>query len=325
MTTSSIETTTEVLTTIQEITMEKITTTIQKVTTAVTEAITTTMANTDVTEATSKVVESTVENGFSLLEFISNASDFANVILAILVSCITIWAFVKTHVSRDVRFLHWSSGCGIYDGYRISVALQSKCLSALSIIRVDLIADEEEIILKSVNCCGDVGENEPIVLEPYKTINITSDSSITPLLEKNSLGEYNNIELRLVFFDGKTKNIKFKSPNSSPISKNMKQANRKSIEGVLCTEYLRYVIKVINPDGKLTIHSIYGAEANGYGTLKDSFYNIKCVASTVVENEDTVKQFFENVIGDKRYIVEVIKNDNFVDRKNKKTSNQVEE
>ena len=304
---------------------EKVATTIQETTTAISEVIATTLENTDIAEVTEEAIENINEKSFSLLEIGSNASDFANVILAILVSCITIWAFVKTHLSRDVRFLHWASGCGIYDGYRISVALQSKCLSALSIIRVDLIADEEEIILKSVNCCGDVGENEPIVLDPYKTISITSDGSITPLLEKNSLGEYNNIELRLVFFDGKTKNIKFKSPNSSPISKNIKQANRKSIEGVLCTEYLRYVVKVVNPDGKLTIHSIYGAEANGYGTLKDSFYNIKCVASTVVENEDTVTQFFENVIGDNRYIVEVIKNDNFVDRKNKKTSNQVEE
>lgn len=304
---------------------EKVTTTIQETTTLVAETISTTFDNTDVVEVTAEVIENINEKSFSLLEFISNASNFANLILAIIVSCITIWAFVKTHLSRDVRFLHLSCGCGIYDGYRISVALQSKCLSTLSIIRVDLIADEEEIILKSVNCCGDVGENEPIVLEPYKTINITSDGSITPLLEKMFFGEYNNIKLRLVFFDGKTKNIKFKSPSNSPISKNMKRANRKSIEGVLCTEYLRYVIKVINPDGNLTIHSIYGAEANGYGILKDSFYNIKCVASTVVENEDTVKQFFENVIGDKRYIVEVIKNDNFVDRKNKKTSNQVEE
>lgn len=325
MTTNIVETTTEVLTTIQETAVGKITTTIQEVTTTVAEVVTTTMANADITEVTSEIVESTVENSFSLLEFINNASDFANVFLAIIVSCITIWAFVKKHISRDVRFLHWSCGCGMYDGYRISVALQSKCLSTLSIMRVDLIADEEEIILKSVNCCGDVGENEPIVLEPNKIINITSAGSTSPLLGKNSLGEYDNIELRLVFFDGKTKNIKFKYPRNSPINKNMKKANRKSIEGVLCTEYLRYVVKVINPDGNLSVYSIYGTETNGYGTLKDSFYNIKCVSSTVLENKDTVKRFFENVIGDKRYIVEVIRNDNFVDRKNKKTSNQVEE
>lgn len=301
---------------------EKVTTTIQETTTVVVEAISTTLDNADIVEVTSQIVENTIERGFSLWNFISNASDFANIILAMVASFITIWAFGKEHISRKVRFLDWSCGCGMYDGYTITVTLQSKCLSTLSIRRVDLIADEEEIVLKSINCCGKQ-DNKPIVIEPYKTISIISDGSITPLLEKNSLGEYNNIELRLIFFDGKVKKVKFKSPKDFPTSKNMKRSSRKYIEGVLCTQYLWYVVKVINPQGDISIYPIYGSGINRHGSFSKTFYNIDHVSSSVLENEDTVKSFFYNIIDDKRYIVEVLKNDNFIGAKNENTLKQV--
>ena len=261
-----------------------------------------------------EVLSESLTINLNLWETVQSIFDFLNNVLGIIIAITTIVIFIKTYISKNVKFVHWMSGYSMFDGYTIGVVIQSRCLSTISIERVALILEEEEIILKSTHPFHKLDDSgfQYLILEPFKSLSIISDGSITPLCEKQII-DYNNISLRLTYSDGKTKEVKYKRQKSpEKINKNAKRANRKLLEGVLCTRHLWYVVKVISPDGEISIYPIYGHDSNGYGSIEKNFYNIKNVANSVMQNEYTVKSFFEGVIGDKKYIVEVTKNDEFI-------------
>lgn len=287
---TTVEVTKEVASTVQETTMEKITTTIQEVTTAVAEAVTTIVENTTANS-----------NSCSVWQGIYDVLDVINIILGIIVSATTIWIFCKTYLFKGVKFLSWNCGCSIDKGYTIGVVVQSRCLSTLSIKQISLLLDDgEEICLKDV---GQISDEEHIIIEPFKTLKIVSDGSVKPLLNKFSLGEYKNLQLKFLFSDDSTKTVRFKHKKRKSINKKMKYPITTNYEGILCTKYLKFVIHIKDIFGNKHLYPVYID-----GELENIFYGYKFLDRKVIDNVESLKMFVEKTIDRSDTVVDLFEN-----------------
>lgn len=287
---TTVEATKEVATTVQETTMEKITTTIQEVTSAVTEVVTA------IAESTSAN-----NNSCSTWQGIYDVLDVANIILGIIVSVTAIWIFVKTYLLKNVKFLSWRCGYSIYSGYSIGVMIQSRSLSTLSIREVSVILDNSEEV--SLMCIKEGSEDEHLIIEPFKTKQILSEGSITPLLDKKALDKYDKLQLRLVFSDGSSKKIKFKYKKDKNKEDKKKYPKTTNYEGVLCTKHLKYVIVIKDILGNKNIYPVYRN-----GIIKNNFYGYNFLKEDVIRSVESLTKFVEDTIISTEIIIDIFEN-----------------
>lgn len=246
-------------------------------------------------------------------ETIYKYADFIGIIFGIVVSLTTLVILAKTYFLKNIKILNWVCSTGMFDGSRIGLAIQNRSLATVSIDGIYLILDNKErFIIKHRDPLISEETEMPLILKPFQSAEVFSDYYTEPILAKEkkySLANY-DLKLLVVFSDKSFKYFKHKHKPDKSYKYTKKyeliKPQKKTIKGVTVTDYIKYVVEVIDSSGVRHIHKICEK-----GEINEPFYGISHIPVQYLENSSTLKEYLLSVSGKRFFSIEVCKNDIF--------------
>ncbi len=240
-------------------------------------------------------------------------ADFIGILFGIVVSLTTLVILAKTYFLKNIKILNWVCSTGMFDGSQIGLAIQNRSLATVSIDSIYLILDNKErFIIKHRNPLVSEETEKPLILKPFQSAEVFSDYYTEPILAKEkkySLASY-DLKLLVVFSDRSFKYFKhkYKPDKSYKYTKKyeMIKPKRKTIKGVTVTDYIKYVVEVIDSSGVRHIHKICEK-----GEINEPFYGITHIPVQHLKDSDTLKEYLISVSKNSCCSIEVCMNDIF--------------
>lgn len=240
-------------------------------------------------------------------------ADFIGILFGIVVSVTTLVILAKTYFLKNIKVLNWVCSTGMFDGSQIGLAIQNRSLATVSIDGIYLILDNKQrFIIKHRNPLISEETEKPLILKPFQSAEVFSDYYTEPILAKEkkySLASY-DLKLLVVFSDRSFKYFKHKHKPDKSYKYTKKyeliKPQKKTINGVIVTDYVKYVVGVIDSSGVRHIYKICEK-----GEINEPFYGITHIPVQYLKDSDTLKEYLLNISGKTYCSIEVCKNDIF--------------
>lgn len=220
--------------------------------------------------------------------FFNYAKETIEFITTTLVSLIAIYTFYRTFISKKIKFLAYCHGSSVWDGDNISVSIQNFTLSTMAIKKVSMIVDDKySILVKEYN--------EPLILEPLKSINIISNNfTKNELLSSSNFLDMSKklfIEVGENTIVAKIKKHRKKKYNISAYQPSTNISCYSN--GRLITENMKYIVYLLK--NKIIAKEIIILKN---GSMNCTIDGGNAIPSEALQNTETLKLFFENLIND---------------------------
>lgn len=213
------------------------------------------------------------------------------IIFSILTSCIAIYLFALRYIPyfRKVSFYSTEFHYDIFKGRKISVVIENKSLSSISIKNVNLIF-ENKYILKICE------HDEPYILKPFESKKFSSDyiTSIDTKYEK--FDDFAEVDLLLEVYANNPKN-KYIWGQSKRKFKGIDyyeqiSVHRKSFNGVIYGDSVKYILNYISNSKEKDIFIL----ENGWMSEDIAGINsIKLNESNKIQSAEELVKYFESI------------------------------
>jgi len=231
---------------------------------------------------------------------------------------ITIYTFYLTFLAKKIRCVSFGMELSAFEGTKLSVVLENRCLASIAIESVDLLIDDKYIInLKRYN-------KNPITIEPLKTYKVTTDAitdSVNPdeymlkiisgksfeaivrLYTGETIETSKNNFFRRIFIYLKRKLNLIKDKSQNKKREEIKLV-RKQIDGIFISNFIKYMLTINNRKRRKIILVL------DTGKCSKSYNNLKNIPSDIVKDYNKTKEYIQSLLNndEKFELIELKKN-----------------